>query len=62
MWTVRAGVRDFAVLVLALNILNVLFYNTGWVNWRADTFDVIWATSIAMLDIAVIVMFVLLDR
>lgn len=61
-FVLRKGVRDFAVVVLVLNVLNVLLYNTGWLSWRADSFDIIWATSVCVLDIAVIVMFQLLDR
>ncbi len=62
MFNLRKGVRDFAILVIVLNVLNVIFYNTGWINFKADTFDTIWATSVCVLDLAIIAMFSLLDK
>lgn len=58
----RKGVRDFAVMVISLNIINIVLYNTGWIDWRNDTFDTIWATGLCVLDISVVAMFQLLDR
>lgn len=61
-FTLRRGVRDFAVVILVFNILNILLYNTGWIDWKNDNFDVIWATGLCALDIAVVVMFQLMDK
>lgn len=42
----------FVVMVLGLNILNCLVYNTGWAQFQKDDFDIIWSTAIVCLNIS----------
>lgn len=48
----RASFRVFIILfVLFLNIVNIIFYNTGWLSFSKDTWDIMWSTALFCLNV-----------
>lgn len=50
----KKGIRNLLVILLVLQFANICFYNTGWMNWKDDTWDVGWAAFLLGFDLLMI--------
>ncbi len=48
---VSKQLKDILTGILVVNAANVLAYNTGWINWKADEWDIMWASGLFVVNL-----------
>ena len=62
MFTLRKSVRAVLMILFALNFINVIVYNTGWLPWTGTNGDVIWSTIVGTCCVMGVIMLLILDK
>jgi hypothetical protein len=65
MFYLRKSVRDLLVLAMIASVVNVILFNTGfmdWADWRSKGFDNVWSSAFVMFNAVCIYVLQGLDR